>query len=405
MKKTSPSGFTLVELLVVIAIIGVLVALLLPAVQAAREAARRNTCVNNQKQLALAILNFESAQTNLPPGGPTCTEWYGGPLSFHVSGTQVENAQCYGPNWYVQILPFIEQQALSNVAGAALNDPQNYLEANPADNWDAKREIEKGGNGTGLGGKIADFMVCPSTDTGNSNTYFNDDDDGTTGTALGHLKKGNYAACFGGGYMIHATPPGSKPYNLQSNNDLRREPSQDNKVVQGPPDYLNGIFSMVRVDKNPAPIRLGRGASMAQISDGMSATVMLGEVLAWNEENAEGAGDLGMTGNDDWRGTWMVPGMGASAFSGLTPPNSSTPDDIPACGTGIKDSSLANLMPCVDKGQNGGFTFAASQSAHPGGVNYAKGDASVHFVESEIDENVWQAMCTRAGGEVVDSGF
>ncbi len=402
MKKDSPTGFTLVELLVVIAIIGVLVALLLPAIQAAREAARRNTCVNNQKQLALAILNFETAQGSLPPGGPTCTEWFGGPLSFHVSGTQVDNAECYGPNWYVQILPYIEQQALADVAKRALNDPQNFEEANPADNWDAKREIERGGNGTGLGGLIADFMVCPSTDTGNTNVYFNDDDDGTTGVALGHLKKGNYAACFGGGYMIHATPPGSKPFNLQSNNEIRRDPSQDNKIVQGPPDILNGTFSMVRVNKEPAPARLGRGIKIAQVSDGMSNATLLSEVLAWNEENAQGIGDLGMTGNDDWRGTWMVPGMGASVFSGLTPPNSKTPDEIPACGSGIENSGVAVLMPCIDRGQYGGFTFAATRSDHPGGVNSARADASVHFVDSEINEDVWQAICTRSGSETVE---
>jgi len=98
-RRVRSAGFTLVELLVVIAIIGVLVALLLPAVQSAREAARRIHCGNNLKQMGLAVLNYESTNRTLPAGGIT-------------------NGACCsaksGPNWAITILPYIEQQDLHN---------------------------------------------------------------------------------------------------------------------------------------------------------------------------------------------------------------------------------------------------------------------------------------------------
>ncbi len=102
--KSNPSGesgFTLVELLVVIAIIGVLVALLLPAVQAAREAARRSTCQNNMRQLALGILNFESAD----PDGPGSTRY---------AGTSEKVPFSTGASWIVEILPYIELQSIAD---------------------------------------------------------------------------------------------------------------------------------------------------------------------------------------------------------------------------------------------------------------------------------------------------
>ncbi len=95
-------GFTLVELLVVITIIGILIALLLPAVQAAREAARRSQCVNNMKQLAVAVQNYASAHNVFPPGGIS--------YCFPSSGTL--DVPCTGFNGLVFLLPFCEQEAV-----------------------------------------------------------------------------------------------------------------------------------------------------------------------------------------------------------------------------------------------------------------------------------------------------
>lgn len=93
-------AFTLVELLVVIAIIGVLVALLLPAVQAAREAARRTQCANNLKQIGLGVLNYEGTRNVLPAGSTSENNAIGGP---------------YWSTWSVDILPFMEQQAVYEI--------------------------------------------------------------------------------------------------------------------------------------------------------------------------------------------------------------------------------------------------------------------------------------------------
>ena len=95
-------GFTLVELLVVIAIIGVLVALLLPAVQAAREAARRMSCTNNLCQLILAVQNYEMSFRVYPPGTINDT----GPIQNLPQG--------YHHNWVSQLLPFFEEQNIYN---------------------------------------------------------------------------------------------------------------------------------------------------------------------------------------------------------------------------------------------------------------------------------------------------
>jgi prepilin-type N-terminal cleavage/methylation domain-containing protein len=105
------SGFTLVELLVVIAIIGILVALLLPAIQAAREAARRSQCVNNEKQIGLALLNYESTHKAFPAGRHGCDN----SVENFVGCEPVKTIEPSEMSAFVKILPFLEEQALHDL--------------------------------------------------------------------------------------------------------------------------------------------------------------------------------------------------------------------------------------------------------------------------------------------------
>ncbi|HOM19265.1 MAG TPA: DUF1559 domain-containing protein, partial [Thermoguttaceae bacterium] len=102
-----PRAFTLVELLVVITIIGILISLLLPAVQSAREAARRTQCINNLKQIGLAILNHEQARREFPTGGDI--PWPN--IANYLTNGQPNGPAKQGLGWAYQILPYLEQQA------------------------------------------------------------------------------------------------------------------------------------------------------------------------------------------------------------------------------------------------------------------------------------------------------
>ena len=135
-------GFTLVELLVVIAIIGVLVALLLPAIQAAREAARRTQCANNMKNIGLALIMYTDVKKRLPAASPKL----GKMITSFTETTGV------GSTWVLEILPFIEQQALYDRFDMTRSVTMNTRDRATPDT-----------NGPLLGVPIS-FLVCPSDD-------------------------------------------------------------------------------------------------------------------------------------------------------------------------------------------------------------------------------------------------
>ncbi|MEM9703098.1 MAG: DUF1559 domain-containing protein, partial [Planctomycetota bacterium] len=244
--KTRPEakGFTLVELLVVIAIIGILVALLLPAVQAAREAARRTECINRIRQCGIAAINFESANGAFPPGRSTPDLVNGtGGFEYDTQGaysTPPGDAQQIGfRSAHFYLLAYIEEVAIA----AELDDIGPF-----------GKLLISGGSPVNprllnLFESVGSFFICPSDPNTSPNS----------GT------ENNYRVNFGG-----STPYAGLPFdNTTVTNFAQRWSGNLSRDPNGLSYRGNGPFAMVTT--------VNRGLSTAKIVDGLSKTVFWAE--------------------------------------------------------------------------------------------------------------------------------
>jgi len=336
-------GFTLIELLVVIAIIAILIGLLLPAVQKVREAAARIQCANNLKQLALGQHTYHDAFKTLTPGVG-------------------KNGCCWG-TWMIPILPFVEQ---GNLFKLYVNFGGLDPGSNPVPGTSGGPRYSGAPNNLVATQQLSIF-TCPS-DTPNP------------WVGGGNLTKHNYALNAGNTSFFQSpvplgctvgsagcTPFLGAPFNWYPNGDTLYG-GQDSPVpwTDGPTDPTKGPFG--------APVKL------QSISDGTSNTMMASEVL-------QGQGGSALNGFTWWGG--------AAGFTTYIGPNSPLPDVLVGgiCG----DPNI----PCTTTGTTTFPRMAGARSHHTNGLNVAMCDGSVQFINNTIAMNVWQALSTSRGGEVV----
>jgi len=343
-------GFTLVELLVVIAIIGVLVALLLPAVQAAREAARRMSCQNNLKNLGLAALTFTDSAGHLPV---SVSRW---PEDMDIQGNWIgpnggkmapENGGLgyTGKGWIVDILPQIEQQAMFSTITEALRSNTHI----GGGDFKVKAGSTKGA-GMGLAGirplmtQQLPLLSCPS----DVSAVISSEQYGWPGIEVA-------TTCYKGVIGDSAITDGN-----QKGDSNASEFTGFPLFGSGPDCHntteCNGLIWRGNYFEPP---------KLKTITDGQSNTFLIGESIV---------------SQDFHSAAYFADGSWAS------------------CGIPLNYLRLHDTVEQLKN--NSWYDLRGFKSLHPGGAQFVLADGSVHYVNEGIDGAVYRALSTRAGGEI-----
>jgi prepilin-type N-terminal cleavage/methylation domain-containing protein/prepilin-type processing-associated H-X9-DG protein len=333
-------GFTLVELLVVIAIIGILVALLLPAIQAAREAARRTQCTNKLKQLGLAVLNYESSKKQLPLAftpNYTATAFMQGPCTSSSAAPIPVSTGLAHHSFFTFILPYIEEGTVYDQIDQKLNWYDITINSHGVKNLDAASK------------DLQEFL-CPSTET----------------------RPGSYTT----DYNFISSIDGTKYCQLETANSVS---------VKRSTDRLLGMIS-----DTPTTIR--------KVSDGLSKTYLLLE-SAGRPHHYTANRNLK---NEMWDENTNLkqPGQGGGptdyqwADGGYDAKNTDRTVNI----WGLEPTAIATACPLttVMNCDN----YQDPYSFHNGGCNIALGDGSVSFVVDSVSPDIFISGITRSADDI-----